>query len=157
MQEAAMHFTINSPHVVRETFDDDEVVIVNLNSGSYYSLEKVAAEIWNLIENDTALDEILTALILRYEKDDVDIETTVRQFFHDLQAEDLILPVEPRGAESRDATAKATPEAVAPKLSFEAPVLHKYTDMQELLVLDPIHEVDDSGWPKSRAGSAKDE
>lgn len=153
-----MHFTINSPYVVRETFDEDEVVIVNLNSGSYYSLEKVAAEIWNLIEKDIPIAEMLTALSLRYEGNGVDIEKTVRQFFHELQQEDLISLVEPTRAESRDATqAKATSEAVTTKLSFEVPVLHKYTDMQELLVLDPIHEVDDSGWPKSRAGSVKDE
>jgi hypothetical protein len=27
------------------------------------------------------------------------------------------------------------------------PVLERYTDMQELLFLDPIHDVDESGWP----------
>jgi hypothetical protein len=26
-------------------------------------------------------------------------------------------------------------------------VLERYTDMQELLLLDPIHDVDESGWP----------
>ena len=25
--------------------------------------------------------------------------------------------------------------------------LGKYTDMQELLLLDPVHEVDEAGWP----------
>ena len=30
---------------------------------------------------------------------------------------------------------------------FTNPVLEKFTDMAELLLLDPIHEVDDSGWP----------
>jgi hypothetical protein len=29
------------------------------------------------------------------------------------------------------------------------PVLNKYTDMQDLLLLDPIHEVDERGWPNS--------
>jgi hypothetical protein len=27
-------------------------------------------------------------------------------------------------------------------------LLNKYSDMQELLLLDPIHDVDDAGWPK---------
>jgi hypothetical protein len=31
-----------------------------------------------------------------------------------------------------------------------APVLEKYTDMQELLLLDPIHDVEEAGWPKAR-------
>ena len=29
------------------------------------------------------------------------------------------------------------------------PRLRKYTDMQDLLLLDPIHEIDQSGWPNS--------
>jgi hypothetical protein len=33
------------------------------------------------------------------------------------------------------------------KKHFVAPCLHKYTDMQELLLIDPIHDVDDYGWP----------
>lgn len=152
-----MYFAINSPHVIRETFDDDEVVIVNLNSGSYYSLEKVAAEIWHLLEKGNAFDEILADLALRYDGDGNEIEATVRQFFHELQQDDLIVSVESQGEEGRDASTNVTPGGEILKLPFQAPVLLKYTDMQELLVLDPIHEVDDSGWPKSRVGSTKGE
>jgi len=35
-------------------------------------------------------------------------------------------------------------------LVFDAPVLHSYTDMQDVLLLDPIHDVDETGWPSSR-------
>ena len=34
------------------------------------------------------------------------------------------------------------------------PVLEKYTDMQELLLLDPIHDVEEAGWPKAKPGAA---
>jgi hypothetical protein len=27
------------------------------------------------------------------------------------------------------------------------PLLRKYTDMRDLLLLDPIHDVDEQGWP----------
>ena len=30
---------------------------------------------------------------------------------------------------------------------YQEPKLGKYTDMQELLLLDPVHEVDEVGWP----------
>jgi hypothetical protein len=30
---------------------------------------------------------------------------------------------------------------------FVEPALNKYTDMQELLLLDPVHEVSEAGWP----------
>jgi hypothetical protein len=29
-------------------------------------------------------------------------------------------------------------------------VLERYTDMQELLLLDPIHDVDQTGWPRRK-------
>ena len=32
---------------------------------------------------------------------------------------------------------------------YEPPVIECYPDMQELLLLDPIHEVDETGWPRS--------
>jgi hypothetical protein len=31
---------------------------------------------------------------------------------------------------------------------WEAPIFEVYTDMQDLLLFDPIHEVDNSGWPR---------
>jgi len=30
---------------------------------------------------------------------------------------------------------------------FVKPILQKYTDMADLLLLDPIHEVGEQGWP----------
>jgi len=39
--------------------------------------------------------------------------------------------------------------ALGDRLEFSAPRLDKYTDMQQLLLIDPIHEVsDEQGWPK---------
>jgi hypothetical protein len=35
--------------------------------------------------------------------------------------------------------------------AFQPPTLRKYTDMQDLLLIDPIHEVDDLGWPGVKA------
>jgi hypothetical protein len=36
------------------------------------------------------------------------------------------------------------------KPPFEMPKLSKYTDMEDLLALDPIHEVDEMGWPNAK-------
>ena len=46
-------YRVNSPQVILETFAD-EVVIVNLESGSYYSIDKVGAEIWALLAEGPA-------------------------------------------------------------------------------------------------------
>ncbi|MBX3014591.1 MAG: hypothetical protein KF832_23935 [Caldilineaceae bacterium] len=39
------------------------------------------------------------------------------------------------------------PRGQRPSHTFETPVLNEFTDMQERLLLDPIHEVDHAGWP----------
>jgi hypothetical protein len=39
----------------------------------------------------------------------------------------------------------ALPEGARP--AWNAPVFEEYTDMWELIKLDPIHEVDEVGWP----------
>ena len=31
---------------------------------------------------------------------------------------------------------------------FEMPTLEKYTDMQDLVLIDPVHQVDEAGWPR---------
>jgi hypothetical protein len=38
----------------------------------------------------------------------------------------------------------------SPREPFAAPALNTFSDMQELLLLDPIHEVDEAGWPVAR-------
>jgi hypothetical protein len=40
--------------------------------------------------------------------------------------------------------------AALPKgeIRFELPAMEKYGDMQDLLLSDPIHEVDEAGWPR---------
>ena len=33
---------------------------------------------------------------------------------------------------------------------YAAPKLATYSDLQDLLLLDPIHDVDETGWPAAR-------
>jgi predicted transcriptional regulator len=42
------HFAINRK-VVHEVFDD-EIVIINLDNGNYYTLTQTGADIWGLVE-----------------------------------------------------------------------------------------------------------
>ena len=34
-------------------------------------------------------------------------------------------------------------------------VVDRYNDMRELLLLDPIHDVEETGWPNRREGAAE--
>jgi hypothetical protein len=45
-----------------------------------------------------------------------------------------------------------TPDRVDPAVPnqsgpFRVPVLNRYSDMADMLLLDPVHDVEESGWP----------
>ncbi len=129
--------------VVYEAFDD-ELVIINLDNGNYYTLTGAAADIWQLVEAGATLDEIEAQIAGAYMGESSLVRSGVAQLVESLVAEDLIAP---------DATRTPAPAprvAAAPPRPFETPVLQKYMDMQALLLLDPIHEVDEMGWPMPR-------
>lgn len=135
-------FRINTPDVILENFGD-EVVIVNLSNGNYYSVDAVGAEVWALIEKGYPTAAVLADLSRRYDGDPATIDTALTQFVTDLLADNLIVPVA-GDSQLMDAIADT---GLTAKQPFKAPILNKYTDMQELLLLDPIHEVDETGWP----------
>ncbi len=142
-----IRFRINRPRVVYEVMDD-EVVIIDFDTGNYYSLEKVAADIWAMIEAGASLPEMVEALTGRYAGDSTVIDSAARQFVAQLQSEQLIMADHTRGpATVGELKVGAGAPTGGQRPSFGAPVLSKYSDMQELLLLDPIHEVDEAGWP----------
>ena len=142
-----MRFRINKPDVVHEIIEG-EAVIVNFDNGNYYSLDDIGVEIWGFIENDADLADIVENLANQYGGDRTDIENGAHQFLTDLEKEGLIAKVEEDGNKTRAReTGETESKPNQEKSLFKAPALQKYTDMQEMLLLDPIHEVDESGWP----------
>jgi coenzyme PQQ synthesis protein D (PqqD) len=141
-------FRVNTPTVTHETIDG-EAVIINLDSGNYYSLVEVGSFIWSLIEKGASATDLQNSVIGTYQGNATDIDRGVQELLVQLEQENLIVPVD--GAEGSDLA--QLNEVPAPnngheKPSFNPPLLQKYSDMQELLLLDPIHDVDDAGWPK---------
>src|SRR6185369_456216 len=138
-------FRINTPTVTHETIDG-EAVIINLDSGNYYSLVEAGSFIWALVDKGASASEVQDVVQLSYEGDAADIDQGVQQLLAELQQENLIVPVD--GTPAVDLTDLTASHNGHGKPSFKAPSLNKFSDMQELLLLDPIHDVDDTGWPK---------
>jgi hypothetical protein len=137
----ASAFEINEPMVISETIDG-ETIIINLASGTYYSLKHAGANIWAGIEQGASLRDIAMLLRSRYESGAFDIEEEISSLVQKLVGEDLIRPA---GQASRlvvQAPSEETARAI-----FEPPLLEKFTDMEMMLLLDPVHDVDDEGWP----------
>ena len=124
---------------------DEEIVVVNLDSGNYYSLSASGPHIWVDLANGFSLDEVVDRLGRRYAGERDVMSTTVRALITQLVDADLL--VEATDVASPGDGMATVPESDAP---FQAPVVENYTDMQDLLLLDPIHDVDDAGWPAAK-------
>ena len=143
----SLRYRINVPHIVHEIFEDREAAIINLKSGNYYSLDPVGAYIWARIESGATIEEVLADVSNRYEGNLVEITQEVNKFIDALHAEQLIVPATDASRDSPNEGVKINADGNGSKIAFSAPVLERYNDMQELLLLDPIHEVDETGWP----------
>ena len=144
------HFRINIPKIVHETIDG-EAVILNLDNGYYYSLDGIGADIWGYIEKNATVKAIIERLQNDYEGDGGEIKNALNKFLSELMQEGLIIvdDVEPpEGPNEFKAQIETGQKEKNP--GFEVPTLNKYSDMQDLLVLDPIHEVDETGWPTAK-------
>jgi hypothetical protein len=121
---------------------EDEVIVINLRTGAYFSLIGAAADAWDLLLTRTALDDIAGAIAERYGVDVATVRIDLEPFVRSLVDEDLLVATEP-------ATSASTLDDQAPAVerTYRPPMLEKYDDMEELLLLDPIHEVDEAGWP----------
>ncbi|HWP47777.1 MAG TPA: PqqD family protein [Candidatus Limnocylindrales bacterium] len=125
---------------------DGETIIIDFDSGAYFSTDGVGSVIWEQIAQNASVNDIIHMLTQRYTGNCADIEQGVEQFLIELQRESLIAPLD--DAPSVPHAAPAIPDPnLAARSAFQVPSLHKYTDLQDLLLLDPIHEVDEQGWP----------
>ena len=139
-------YQVNSSNIIHETIDN-EVVIVDLEKGYYFSLRSSAAEIWTCILAGLSVDLIVNNLSRHYGIENSQLEGSVNEFINELSKENIISPAF-SGIDSEDVKNLEPHNPENAKFEeYSNPVLEKFTDMAELLLLDPIHEVDETGWP----------
>lgn len=141
-----MRHTVNRSKVVLEHFDD-ETVLINMQTCVYYSLSPSGCEVWKLVEagHDTAA--VIANLARRHSTDEATVAAQVTALLAQLVEEGLI---ELSTATAAPAEPPPLPSPSSERPPFIEPRLSRYSDMQDLLLLDPIHDVDASGWPNSR-------
>ena len=143
-----MRYRVNSPHVISETVGG-ETIIVNLASGHYFSLQGTAVDVWQGVERGDAAESIVLELEGRYAAADGEIAAAVQKLLDDFVEAELLV-AEANGAGT---SAVAPPQDVGERLPFAAPSFTTFTDMQDIILLDPVHEVDTRGWPHASAGA----
>lgn len=134
-------YEINAPAVVSEIIDG-EAVIMHLKSGNYFSTSDSGGVIWNGLEKRDDVDGLAKSLVAAYALSHGDATNALDGFIAKLVSHDLIR-VAADGA-ALPAAIEVPAQASAP---FQPPVLNVFSDMKDLLLLDPIHDVDEAGWP----------
>jgi hypothetical protein len=81
-------------------------------------------------------------LQVRYAADDAQVAAAVSSFLAELTADQLIAP-----SDEGPVASIPDPPPAAEQSPFAPPKLERYTDMQEIILLDPVHKVDSQGWP----------
>ena len=136
-----------NPNAMHETIDG-ETIVIHLATGTYYSLRGSGSVIWNAIASGTTRDLIVAELEGAYEAPSGEIATATDAFLSELEAEQLIA----RGNGSEPVGEPIVSSQM--RSAFEEPQLAKYEDLQDIILLDPVHMVDDQGWPHAApAGS----
>ena len=127
-------FTINRPSVIFDT-QGGETVIIDLSSGHYFRLGEDAAPLWSLLDVGATHDEILASC-----ENPVELAQRLPAIVDDLLEKGLVV------FESVDANVPQAP--VSASWQFRGFDLEEFTDLEDILGLDPIHEVDpERGWP----------
>jgi hypothetical protein len=134
-----VRFEVNTPSVISERFES-EVIVIHLESGAYFSLRDSAADAWNRFEAGQTLDEVTSEWASRFPNEE-GLGLDLSAFLEEIAAAGLV----------REATVGPKPVgncvAFAP---YAAPKLETFTDMQDLLLLDPVHDVGEAGWPQEK-------
>lgn len=135
-----MAYRLNTSNVVHDIIDG-EVLAIRSDTGTYYSMMGSAATLWAALITGADAPTMAQA-VAAHHRADVDLVTAaLTSFAEDLRAESLLVECEPVGSATIELPAETRGQAWA------APSVEKYTDMQDLLLFDPIHEVNTSGWP----------
>lgn len=143
---------INSPQVIHESIDG-EVIIIDLGTGTYFSAKDSAAEVWEAIHRSPGVsaESVAAAVATAYDLPAEAIAGDVHDFVSELLSEGVVVLADDQAGDAATGSIERSGTSSAP---FAPPKLEKYTDMQDLVLIDPVHQVDATGWPERQSETA---
>jgi len=137
-------YSIDVAEVVSDIIDGEAVMLHRL-SGDYFSTAGIGCLIWQWIGEGQSRSRIVNRVKASFVGDPAEIERSVDSFLDELIIHKLVCETA-NGIESSAATsmaAEASPQAFVP------PVLHVYSDIRDMMILDPVHDLsEEAHWPK---------
>ena len=137
----AERFRINAPHVALQIIDG-EAILIHFERGHYFSARGFGCEILRQCARGSRLGDVSEQLAQRSGAEPSAVRAAITGYAERLLAEDLIT-----AEEAGPVPLEGADEGASGPLEFGEPELVKYTDLEDLLLLDPIHDVDEVGWP----------
>ena len=127
---------ILNPRLAADIFDN-EYIIANLDTGLYYSIQGLAVSLVKALPFEEPTAPIAT-LASAVNSPDKNISDELNGVWEQLVSEEII----------KEANKPVTANTDwSPATEYALSRFNRYADMQDLLMLDPIHEVDEEGWP----------
>lgn len=139
----ARRICVNGPMVVSETIDN-ESIILHHGTGHYFSTRDSGAVIWSGIEAGLSFGALCLRLQEACSIEALSAERAVNAFIQELGEKDLVRV----GDERSQRVPTLEPVRSVP---FSPPNLEQHDDLADMLLLDPIHDVTDDGWPSAKA------
>ncbi|WP_337042178.1 PqqD family protein [Emticicia sp. 17c] len=136
-------YQLDKTNIAQEVFGN-EAVLINIPLGKYYSVRGTTGiRVLELLQEPTNLENIWTGIQNEFQTDEPNAKAEIEAFVNQL-AEEQIITEEPY-------TTFAISEEASIKLPYEKVELEIFDDMQELIMLDPIHDVESfKGWPQKK-------
>jgi hypothetical protein len=130
-------YQISYPNVVAESFGS-ETVIVNLAKGTYFSLDEIASILWTAVTTRASISSIKRAIHSNYPQDEKTASNDFEDFLETLIKHELI-----------ETTNETSGDIVIdfPAARYSKPVITVHSDLQDILLLDPVHDINEEGWP----------
>lgn len=129
-----MNFNINAAVYDLEDFDD-EIVLVNIQTGVYFTMSESAPLIIRELSKGVNLSQVFDDIDTS--KHDINAKVAIKNFIEILIQEKIL--VENPSIEIGN--------TIDCNSINSLPLYKKFEDMGDLIKLDPIHDVSDLGWP----------
>lgn len=131
---------INARQVLHERLDG-EVVAINMATGSYFSLSGSAADVWTLVDMGVKSDS-WSDILGRAFLEPVDV-SDLSSFIQDCLEAQLLVEGAPAVCDSELFELPSDYRRGA----WAIPRLEEFEDLQDLILVDPIHDTAALGWP----------
>ena len=69
---------------------DDEVVMMNIQSGKYFGMDAIGSRIWQLVEEKIQVKEIIAQLLEEYNVTEEQCSNDVLEFLNELYEQNLV-------------------------------------------------------------------